>query len=270
MKINFFQKPKKSLGQNFLIDNNIIKKIVEVGEINNNSSVMEIGAGYGSLTNLIVNKKPKNIIVIEKDVKLAELLKKKFESINNIKILNKNVLDVIENKIMDKNIIVYGNLPYNISTKILSTLILFKKWPPWYSTLIFMFQKEVADRIIAKTNTKEYGRLAVLSNWRLEVKKHFDVSSNCFFPKPKVASTVLSFRPIKNNKHNLKNPKNLEKVTQLFFSNRRKMINKIVRRIFKKNELIINNLNINLNKRPGELKSETFYQIAYQYEKLFS
>jgi 16S rRNA (adenine1518-N6/adenine1519-N6)-dimethyltransferase len=270
MKINFFQKPKKSLGQNFLIDNNIIKKIVEIGEINNNSFVMEIGAGRGSLTNLIIDKKPKNIIAIEKDVKLAELLKKKFGTLNNIKILNKNVLDLLKNKILDKNIIVYGNLPYNISTKILSTLILLEKWPPWYSTLIFMFQKEVADRIIAKTNTKEYGRLAVLSNWRLEVKKHFDVSSNCFFPKPKVVSTVLSFRPIKNSKYILKNPKNLEKITQLFFSNRRKMINKVVKKIFKKDELIVDNLNINLNKRPGELESEIFYQIAYQYENLLS
>jgi 16S rRNA (adenine1518-N6/adenine1519-N6)-dimethyltransferase len=269
MKIDFSQKPKKSLGQNFLIDNNIIKKIIEIGEINNNSTVMEIGPGYGSLTELLVNKSPKNIIVIEKDIKLYKLLKEKFITCDNIKILNKDVLDVIKKKNLNKNIIVYGNLPYNISTKILSTLILLKKWPPWYHTLILMFQKEVADRIIAKTNTKAYGRLAVLSNWRLVVKKHFDVSNNCFFPKPKVTSTVLSFRPIKNNKFKLKNPKNLEKITQLFFSNRRKMINKSVKKIFKEDKLIVDNLNINLKQRPGELKSEIFHNIACQYEKLF-
>ena len=270
MKINFLQKPKKSLGQNFLIDNNVIKKIVEIGEINNNSSVMEIGAGYGSLTKLLVDKKPKNIIIIEKDIKLSQLLKKKFETFNNVKVLNKNVLDVIQNKILNKNVIVYGNLPYNISTKILSTLILLKKWPPWYDELILMFQKEVADRIIAKTNTKEYGRLAVLSNWRLKVKKHFDISNNCFFPKPKVTSTVLSFTRIKNNKFKLKNPSSLEKVTQIIFSNRRKMINKSVKKIFKDGKLTMDNLDINLKQRPGELKSEIFYSIACQYEKLFS
>ena len=82
-------------------------------------------------------------------------------------------------------------MPYNASTKILASLVLLKKWPPWYDMLILMFQKEVADRIVAKTKTKEFGRLSVLSNWRLEVKKHFNVSNNCFFPRPKIMSTVL-------------------------------------------------------------------------------
>ena len=92
-------------------------------------------------------------------------------------------------------VIVYGNLPYNLSTKILTTLITLEKWPPWYDILILMFQKEVAERIIAKSKTKEFGRLSVLSNWRLEIKEHFDVSRNCFYPKPKVDSCILSFLP---------------------------------------------------------------------------
>ena len=270
MKINILQKPKKSLGQNFLIDNNIIKKIVEIGEINNNSSIIEIGGGYGSLTKLLLNKNPKKLVVIEKDIKLSNLLKFKFKKFKNVKILNNDILEIIQNKISNKNIIVYGNLPYNISTKILSSLILLKKWPPWYHTLILMFQKEVADRIIAQTNTKDYGRLTILSNWRLEIKKHFDISNNCFFPKPKVASTVLSFTPIKKNYFKLENPKNLEKITHLFFSKRRKMINKTVKKILKKDKLIFDNLNINLKQRPGELKKEFFYNITRLYEKLLS
>ena len=99
---------------------------------------------------------------------------------------------------MNNGLIVFGNLPYNISTQILISLIMLKKWPPWYELLIFMFQKEVADRIIAKPNTKEFSRLTVLSNLRLDIKKHFDVSKNSFFPKPKINSTVLSFRPKKS------------------------------------------------------------------------
>ena len=132
-----------------------------------------------------------------------------------------------------------------------------------------MFQKEVADRIIAKPNTKEFSRLTVLSNWRLEIKKHFDVSKNSFFQKPKVKSTILSFKPRKNNLLNLRNPKNLEKVTQVLFSSRRKMINKNLKRLFKEKLFLLNNLNIDLNKRPGELSNETFYKIAIEYEKLF-
>ena len=187
----------------------------------------------------------------------------------NLKIIYEDILDIIKKNNSKHNLLVFGNLPYNISTQILASLIMLKKWPPWYDLLIFMFQKEVADRIIAKPNTKEFSRLTVLSNWRLEIKKHFDVSKNSFFPKPKVKSTILSFKPRKNNLLNLRNPKNLEKVTQVLFSSRRKMINKNLKKLFKEKLFLLNNLNIDLNKRPEELSNETFYKIAIEYEKLF-
>mgnify|MGYP000524746409 FL=1 len=267
--MKLLQKAKKSLGQNFLMDNNIINKIVEIGRIDKNKTVMEIGAGYGNLTKTIASMGAKKIFAIEKDKKLVSLLKEKFKNYNNIKIINRDILNIIEENKLEQNVIVFGNLPYNISTKILASLILLKKWPPWYEILILMFQKEVAERIIAKTQTKEFGRLSVLSNWRLEIKKHFNVSNNCFFPKPKITSTVLSFKPKKNNRFNLKNPKNLEKVTRILFSNRRKIINKNFNKLFKQNRVVAKNLNINLNQRPEELSSEIFYKIALQYEKLF-
>jgi len=234
-------KPKKSLGQNFLIDKNIINKIIKIGNINKNKTVMEIGAGYGHLTNAILLMKPKKVFAIEKDKKLSFFLKKKFKNHKNLKIINHDILDIIEEKNLGENMIVFGNLPYNVSTKILASLILLKNWPPWYEVLILMFQKEVADRIIAKTHTKEFSRLTVLSNWRLEIKKHFNVSKNCFFPRPKINSTLLSFKPKKNNQFNLKNPKNLEKVTRVLFSNRRKMINKNFNKLFEKKESIAKN-----------------------------
>ena len=259
-------KVKKSLGQNFLIDKNIINKIIEIGNINKNKSVMEIGAGYGNLTKAIVCMEPKKILAVEKDKKLAFFLRKKFKNYKNLKIINRDILDIIEEKNFGQNMVVFGNLPYNISTKILASLIMLKNWPPWYDVLILMFQKEVADRILAKMQTKEFSRLSVLSNWRLEIKKHFNVSKNCFFPRPKINSTLLSFKPKKNNPFNLKNPKNLEKVTRVLFSNRRKMINKNFNKLFEKKKSIIKNLNIDLNKRPGELSNEMFYKIAKQYE----
>ncbi len=142
-----------------------------------------------------------------------------------------------------------------------------KKWPPWYEVLIFMFQKEVADRIIAKKNSKNFGRLSVLCNWRMDIKKHFDVTKNCFYPKPKVNSTVLSFKPKKNNLFYLKNPKNLETVTRVLFSNRRKMVNKNFLKLFNGNAVIAKDLNLNLKQRPEELSNEMFYKIAIKYEK---
>ena len=261
-------KPKKSLGQNFLIDNNIINKIVKIGNISNKKVVMEIGPGNGNLTNIILKKNPKKLYAIEKDKKLSLLLKKKFKENKNIKIINSDILNILNKNIKKKNIIIFGNLPYNISTKILASLILLEKWPPWYENLIFMFQKEVADRIIAKNYTKDFGRLSILSNWRLDIKKHFDISKNCFFPKPKINSTLLSFKPKKNSIFYLKNPKNLEKVTRILFSNRRKMINKNFKKLFGKKIFVAKNLDINLNKRAEELSAEIYYKIAMEYERL--
>ena len=266
MKIN--HKPKKSLGQNFLIDENIINKIAKVGNINNNKIILEIGAGYGSLTRALIKLNPKKIFAVEKDRKLAELLKNNFKNYNNIEILNHDILDIIEVNNLGKNITVFGNLPYNISTKILTMFALINKWPPWYDNLILMFQKEVADRIIAKKNTKDFSRLSVLVNWNFEIKKHFNISNNCFYPKPKISSSLLSFNPKKNNKYKFKNPKNLEKITRILFSNRRKMINKNFLKIFNNNKALAKKLNLKLDKRPGELDSEMFYKITKEYEKL--
>jgi len=261
-------KPKKSLGQNFLIDKNIINKIIKIGNIDKNKSVMEIGPGYGNLTEAIITMNPKKILAVEKDKKLSLLLIKKFQNTKNIKVIHEDILNIIKNRNLNNNLLVFGNLPYNVSTQILASLVTLKKWPPWYDLLIFMFQKEVADRIIAKPNTKEFSRLTVLSNWRLDIKKHFDVSKNCFFPRPKVNSTILSFKPKKNNFLDLKNPKNLEKITQVLFSNRRKMINKNLKKLFKTKLFLLKELNIDLKKRPEELSNEIFYKITIQYEKL--
>jgi len=260
---------KKKLGQNFLIDKNIIKKIVSIGKINTASEVLEIGPGNG--TKEIITKNPKKITAIEKDKKLVLLLNKKFENNINLNVIHEDILKFINNKKFKNfsNIIIFGNLPYNISTKILTDLILMKQWPPCYKKLILMFQKEVADRIIAKSKSSNFGRLSVISNWRLNIKKHFDVSENCFFPKPKIKSSVLSFEPIIKNKINIKNPECLEHVTRILFSNPRKMINKNIKKLFKNDNLVNSELNLNLSQRPKELDLDLIYKIILRYEKLF-
>jgi len=262
--------PKKSLGQNFLIDQNTIDKIVKIGKIEKNKTILEIGSGNGSLTKKITNMNPKKIIAVEKDNKLASLLKNNFNNFKNVKIINDDIFNVIRNNNLEQNTIVFGNLPYNISTQILASLVLLERWPPWYEVMILMFQKEVANRILAKKNTKDFGRLSILCNWRLNIKKHFDVSKNCFFPKPKVNSTVLSFRPKKNINFNIKNPRNLEMITRVLFANRRKMINKNFAKLFMNDKLVAKDLNLDLSQRPGELSNEMFYKIVMKYEKLFN
>ena len=266
--MSLFKTSKKSLGQNFLIDQNIINKIIKLGNITGNKTVLEIGSGYGSLTKKIADMKPKKILAIEKDNKLALFLKTTFQDFNNIKIINNDIFNVIKNKNLGQNVVVFGNLPYNISTQILASLVLLEKWPPWYDILILMFQKEVADRILAKSNSKDFGRLSILCNWRLEIKNHFNVSKNCFYPKPKINSTVLSFKP-KKNRFVIKNPNNLEMVTRILFSNRRKMINKNFAKLFMNDNSVAKDLNLDLNKRPEELSNEMFYKITIKYEKLF-
>ena len=261
-------KPKKSLGQNFLIDNNIIRKIIKIGNISEKKTVLEIGAGLGNLTNSISEAKPKIIFAVEKDKNLCNEIKIRFIKKKKIIIINDDILNMLQANKFGKNVIIFGNLPYNISTKILVELITLNKWPPWYQNLIFMFQKEVADRIIAKNKNKNFGRLSILCNWRLEIVKHFDVSRNCFFPKPKINSTVLSFKP-KNSIYKIKNPKNLENITRVLFSNRRKMINKSFMKLFKGNQSAADELKINLSNRAEDLNQEMFYKITIKYEELF-
>ena len=132
-----------------------------------------------------------------------------------------------------------------------------------------MFQKEVADRIIAKFNTKNYGRLSILSNWKLKIEKICDVKPSSFFPKPKIDSSVLLLKP-KIDFFPLTNPKNLEKLTRIFFMHRRKMLKKPYNLLFKGNLDIASKLNINLNLRPQNLNFETYYKLSEEYENLRS
>ena len=260
-------KPKKSLGQNFLIDQNILQKIVNTVSINSNSEILEIGPGTGNLTNYLIKKNPKKIFVVEKDNNLSMLLDKKFK--NKINIINNDILKISENLISKQKLVVFGNLPYNISTEILAKWITSKNKSFWFSKLILMFQKEVADRIIAKINTSNYGRLSILSNWKLDIKKIMNISRNSFFPKPKIESSLLIFSP-KNKFYKITNPKNLEMITRVFFNQRRKMIKKPFKQIFEDPDEIANKLSINLNLRPQNLSPDMYYKITKEYENLRS
>ncbi len=257
-------KAKKSLGQNFLIDEKILDKIVNITKIEN-KTVLEIGPGTGNLTSYILKKKPKKVFVVEKDNFLAKNLNKNFK--NQLTIINDDILKIDEYSISSENVTVFGNLPYNISTEILSKWIINLNKDFWFDDLILMFQKEVADRIIAKFNTSSYGRLSILSNWKLNIKKICDIKPTSFYPKPKIDSSLLFFSP-KKNFYKIENPKNLEKVTRIFFNHRRKMLKKPFNQLFNGNKILLNKLNIDLNLRPQNLDFDKYYELAYEYENL--
>ena len=260
-------KPKKSLGQNFLIDNNLLELIANLAEINSEDTVLEVGPGTGNLTEKLIHKKPKKIIAIEKDKNLCQNLNKKFIEIKNIEIINDNIMNIQENALVNNKIIIIGNLPYNISTQILAKWIKLENLNKICKKMILMFQKEVANRIIAASNTKDYGRISILSSWKLKIKKIRDISPSCFFPKPKVESTILLFEP-KDDYFKIKNPKNLEFITNKFFNQRRKMIKKPIKELFKNNLEIFNKLNLNENNRPQNLSPDTYFKLCKEYENL--
>ena len=255
---------KKSLGQNFLIDKKILEKIVDITKIEH-KTILEVGPGTGNLTSYILKRNPKKVYVVEKDNILANNLNNNFK--DQLIIINDDILNIDENSISKENLIVFGNLPYNISTEILSKWIINLQDTFWFDYLILMFQKEVADRIIAKFNTKSYGRLSILSNWKLDIKKVCDIKPESFNPKPKVESSLLLFSP-KKNFFEIKNPKNLEKITRIFFNQRRKMLKKPFNQLFNGNTEILNKLNIDLNLRPQNLDFDKYYQLASEYENL--
>ena len=255
---------KKSLGQNFLVDKNILDKIVNTAIIKD-KNILEIGPGTGNLTTCILSKRPKKIFVIEKDNELATNLESKFK--NKLTIINEDVLKIDETKLFNEKLTVFGNLPYNISTEILNKWIVNLKNNFWFDFLVLMFQKEVADRIIAEFNTSKYGRLSIICNWKLQIKKVCDIKPEAFSPRPKVDSTLLLFSP-KKNFVKINNPNNLEEVTRVFFNQRRKMLKKPFNQLFNGNQKILNKLKINLNLRPQNLSFDTYYRLVCEYEKL--
>jgi 16S rRNA (adenine1518-N6/adenine1519-N6)-dimethyltransferase len=245
---------KKSLGQNFLFDSNITDKIVKYS-LPLSNTVIEIGPGAGTLTKSILKLNVNKIILIEKDKSLIKLLENLKEKNNSIEIYNKDALNLSLWKLGIGPREVIANLPYNVSTKILINLL---NNSSQFTKLTMMFQKEVANRIIAKPGTKSYGRLSVISQLKTKAKILFDIPDTAFFPKPKVKSSLVQFIPYESTKYNF-NFKNMEKLTSFVFSKKRKML----RSIFKKEggSSFLNLIDINPNIRPENLTLEEFCKL---------
>ena len=261
---------KKSLGQNFILDENITDKIVRFSDVKNNF-VLEIGPGPGCLTRSLIKAGVKKIIAVEKDSKCVNIINYQKEIFLNKVILiegdflkdqifNKIIKEIRKNK---KKIIVISNLPYKtaipILSKILKNRIFFKK-------LILMFQKEQGERILAKKNTKSYGRISVIAQWLCNIEKKMYLSPNYFFPKPKIDSLILKFK-FKKKIKKVNNEIFLVELIKKCFNQRRKTIKNNLKKIVNFSDQILINCKINTKKRPEELDFNDFINISNSFSK---
>lgn len=252
-------KPKKKYGQNFLISKSIANKICNVIDIKN-KNVLEIGPGNLALTEIILSKKPKKFISIEIDKEIIE--KKKFTHPKIINyILNEDATVFNERYYFNNEpFIIISNLPFNISNKLLIKWLKFQYKYNCIKGMILMFQKELGERIIASLNNKKYGRLSILSQSIFDIKKEIIVSKKNFKPSPKVDAIVLKFIPPKSVINF--NFNNLEKITNFFFNNRRKKIEKKIKKIFSIDQIKDNNFEILYNLRAENISKEIFCKMA--------
>lgn len=248
-------KNKKSLGQNFIYDKNFLKKISHKIDSKSNNIIIEIGPGLGTLTEFLIKKDFKKLILLEKDIRLIDNLKRKFSK-KNIEIINIDALNFDYQDSKFENLIIVGNLPFNISVELLYLFTKTKKWPPKQVRMLLMFQKEVANRIIAPISNKAYGKLSVLVQSRYRVKKIQDVPSSIFKPVPKVDATILDFTPF--NDFGFIDIDKIDRVAKDAFSQRRKKIKNNMSNYL--NE--IKSLSISLDLRPEDLSVLDYCNIA--------
>ena len=249
---------KKSLGQNFITDINFLLSMDRYIESSKNNILIEIGPGKGALTKYLSQKHFKRLYLIEKDDLLADRLGEKYKNYKNIKVIKGDALTYNYNKFKDKkyNVIIYGNLPFNISTKLVSLWLGDIKWPSFFNKMILMFQKEVGDRITASHNSKKYGRLSVLVQSRCRVKKLMDAPASIFQPKPKVDGAIIQFEPI--NDYKSINYQKLGTLLEKSFNGRRKKI----KNTLKDYKYFLQKLQIDDNLRPENLSVSDYCNLV--------
>ena len=250
--------PKKKLGQNFIFDSNVLNKIVNNILPIKNYNVIEIGPGPGGLTLAILKKTPKKIIVIEKDPAFKEILTKILSEFNNIKssIIIDDFLNLNLDKFIKSKTKILSNLPYYISSQILIKILPLNRY---VQEVMLTFQKELANRIISKPNNKNYSRLSVVVQSVCDIKKHQKISSQVFFPIPKVDSTILVFT--KKENQIVKNFETLKYLTKIAFNKRRKSIKNSLKSLQNISKYL-KELNIDENSRPEQISVEKFCQLA--------
>ena len=258
--------PSKKLGQNFIFDKNILNKITSLINPDACDLVIEIGPGLGGLSEALLNNNVKKILLVEKDRQFTQLL-------NALKLKYPDQIDIIFEDAINfnfdienyKNITIISNLPYNVATKILTTLINTHYSTNKLKNMVLMFQKEVAQRITANYSNKHYGRLSIISQYLYQCNVEFDLNPAVFYPKPKVDSSIVSFKSLERKSG--PDIKMLESITRAAFSQRRKKIRTSLKNIICETDLA-ERLNIDVNLRAEQLSVNEYLKISEYLEKL--
>ena len=252
---------KKSLGQNFLLDLNLTAKIARAAGPPDGQTIVEIGPGPGGLTRGLLMEGARRVIVVERDERVLPVLDEiSAHYPGRLEIISGDALKVNWQKVVAGPARIVANLPYNISTALLTGWLTGDAWPPWFSSLTLMFQKEVAERITAEPGSKVYGRLSVISQWRATAKRLFDVPPSAFTPAPKVTSSIVRITP--------REPvlacdvKKLERVTKAAFGQRRKMLRASLRSVFANPQAVLELAGIDPKLRAEQIKVEDFCRLA--------
>jgi 16S rRNA (adenine1518-N6/adenine1519-N6)-dimethyltransferase len=261
---------RKSLGQNFLLDLNLTRRIARAAGPLEGRTVVEIGPGPGGLTRALLSEGAGRVIAIERDERcLPGLAQIAAAYDGRLTVIEADALDVDEAALLSpgERAIVAANLPYNIATLLLIKWLSAERWPPWFDSLTLMFQREVAERLIAKPRTKSYGRLSVISQWRTEPKIMFDVHPSAFTPAPKVISTVVRIELLAapRGKADLKS---LERVTASAFGQRRKMLRSSLKALGVPVEDLLARAGIEATARAEEIDVEGFGRLALAFEEM--
>jgi 16S rRNA (adenine1518-N6/adenine1519-N6)-dimethyltransferase len=250
---------KKSLGQNFLLDLNLTRKIARAAEVSG-KTVYEVGPGPGGLTRALLMEGAAKVVAVERDPRCLPALADIAAAYpGKLDVINADAMELDEAALLPPGTAIAANLPYNVGTALLIKWLAVESWPPFWPSLTLMFQREVAERIIAKPDSEHYGRLSVLAGWRTKAKIQFDVARQAFVPPPSVTSSIVRLEP-------LAEPvapaalKNLEAVTAAAFGQRRKMLRQSLKKLG--GEALLEKAGVNPTARAEELNIEQFAALA--------
>jgi 16S rRNA (adenine1518-N6/adenine1519-N6)-dimethyltransferase len=254
--------PKKNLGQNFLFDLNLTRRIARAAAPLDGFTIVEVGPGPGGLTRALLMEGARRVIAVERDRRVLPALDQIAAAYpERLTVVSSDALAVDWPRLVSGPGKIVANLPYNIATPLLTGWLTGEAWPPWYASLTLMFQKEVAERIVAAPGSKDYGRLAVLCQWRCAVRKLFDVNRAAFTPPPKVTSSIVQLVP-RPQPLPACHVRALERVTAAGFGQRRKMLRSSLKTMCATPETLLEKAGIDPARRAEDVPVAGFARLA--------
>ena len=257
---------RKGLGQSFLLDLNLTRRIARAAGPLAGHTVFEVGPGPGGLTRALLAEGAERIVAVERDARLAPLLEELAASYpGRLKPVIADALEVDEPALLGPGAVkIVANLPYNVGTALFVKWMT-SAWPPWWSSLTLMFQREVAERLVARPGSKAYGRLSVLAQWRAEARLLFNIPAAAFTPPPKVASTLVQIIPAEPQLGGV-NARALERVVEAAFGQRRKMLRAALKRLTAEPERLLVAAGLDPTDRAEQVDIAGFCRLARAWE----